>query len=57
MNKPHGRDCPDRCSQCAGVTPQRIEQVGGELLIDGVTARPVEPPKVPFGRDYRRRRK
>lgn len=56
-DKPHGRDCPDRCSICLGVPVRRIEQVGGELTIDGVTARPVEPPRMPFGRDFKRRRK
>lgn len=31
----HGRDCPDRCSQCQGATPRVITNAGPELLIDG----------------------
>lgn len=36
--KPHGRDCPDRCSQCIGAPVQRITIDVAELLIDGKPA-------------------
>lgn len=53
----HGRDCPDRCSQCLDAPVQRITTSGASALIDGVTARPVEPVRRPFGREFKRRRK
>ena len=31
--KPHGRDCPARCSQCLGVTPRRVSS--DATTIDG----------------------
>jgi hypothetical protein len=31
----HGKDCPDRCSQCLGVKPRKVTTQGAELLIDG----------------------
>jgi hypothetical protein len=43
--KKHGRDCPDRCSQCAGITPKRIALTESGATIDGITARPIVPPQ------------
>ena len=33
--KPHGRDCPDRCSQCLGAPVRVVTNDGPELLVDG----------------------
>lgn len=46
ISKPHGRDCPDRCSQCKGATPRVVTQDGDRLLVDGdpVPNRGVELP-------------
>ena len=33
--KPHGRDCPDRCSMCRGATPRIVTVIGAEVRIDG----------------------
>lgn len=41
--KPHGRDCPERCSICLSAPARVITQRGAELLIDGEPARPIEP--------------
>jgi len=38
-SKPHGRDCPAKCSQCRGVVPRPVRQDGPLLFIDG------EPPR------------
>lgn len=35
----HGRDCPARCSQCAGVPVRRVDVVGPVVTVDGVEAR------------------
>lgn len=32
-NKPHGRDCPDRCSQCLGAVARRVSI--DATMIDG----------------------
>lgn len=33
--KPHGRDCPDRCSQCLGAPARRVASDGPVITIDG----------------------
>jgi len=44
-SKPHGRDCPDRCSQCrTDVRARKVEQLGELILIDGEVARPIAEP-------------
>ncbi|RPH65015.1 MAG: hypothetical protein EHM89_00300 [Acidobacteria bacterium] len=51
----HGRDCPARCSLCLGATPRVVSQVNGEVTIDGVPVRPIEPaPENPYGKIPRR---
>lgn len=37
--KPHGRDCPDRCSQCLGAPARIIANDGPVITID---AQPTE---------------
>lgn len=41
--KPHGRDCPDRCSMCLGATAKRCEYRPDGSVTDGVTVRPFTP--------------
>lgn len=42
--KPHGRDCPDRCSMCRGAPVRRVDAAAGTLTIDGQPAgRPMDP--------------
>ena len=53
MPCPHSiRDSPERCSQCLGIQPRRVDQHGAELVIDGEVARPIAQPDLP---DYYRR--
>lgn len=33
--KPHGKDCPHRCSMCLGATPKHITIVDHQLCEDG----------------------
>lgn len=33
--KPHGRDCPHRCSMCRGAEPRRVLVIDYQLCIDG----------------------
>lgn len=40
--KPHGRDCPDRCSQCIDAIVHRVDLAGGDVTVDGVVVRPIE---------------
>lgn len=42
----HGRDCPDRCSICLGVTPRKVtlDEKRHLLLLDG---KPVRDAKTP----------
>lgn len=49
MSKPHGRDCPDRCSQCAGITPKRVTLTLDGVTVDGVIKRAVAPDRVSAG--------
>jgi len=53
-NKPHGRDCPDRCSICLGVTPRKVEQDLDVILIDGKPVRAIASPTAPM-RQYQQR--
>ena len=44
MSCPHGRhSTPATCSLCAGAKPRVVTHAAGELLIDGVPARPFDP--------------
>jgi len=52
--KPHGRDCPDRCSICIGATPRRVDVIDGQVLLDDVPERPADP-GAPLGMKPRRR--
>lgn len=44
MSCPHGNGPPDRCSICIGAKPRLVDQVGGDITIDGEVARPIAPP-------------
>lgn len=36
----HGRDCPDRCSQCAADAPvRRVDLASGSALVNGTVVR------------------
>jgi len=40
---------------CLGATPRVVSQVNGEVTIDGVPVRPIEPaPENPYGKIPRR---
>ena len=52
--KPHGRDCPDRCSICIGAVPRKVEQDEDVLLVDGVPIRAIAGPLESY-RNYRKR--
>ena len=54
--KPHGRDCPDRCSQCLGAVPRRVSLDGTALTIDGVPTAKHEPDRSYFVRGGKRKR-
>lgn len=55
--KPHGRDCPSKCSLCLGAAVQRVEQQGPELLIDGEPVREIAPPIEPNAHQPRKQRR
>lgn len=55
MSKPHGRDCPNRCSLCAGAVPKKVEQRGDQVLIDGEPPRPINGEDKAAQRYYARR--
>lgn len=54
--KPHGADCPDRCSICIGARPAQVTVVGGVAHLDGVPQRSSAEPKVSYGRGARRKK-
>jgi hypothetical protein len=56
--KPHGRDCPDRCSQCrADAAVRVVTQLDDVLLVDGVAVREIAPVVEPNAHQPRKQRR
>jgi hypothetical protein len=55
VSKPHGRDCPTKCSLCAGAVPRKVEQAGPEVTVDGEPPRAINVEDASARRYYARR--
>lgn len=56
--KPHGRDCPDRCSQCLGAPVRHvvIDEQRHVMLIDGKVVRDAATPTLVTAYPTRKRK-
>lgn len=54
MSCPHGSGPPDRCSICLGAAARKVDQLGGDITIDGEVVRPISH-ESPAQTAYRKR--